>query len=165
MQQPPFTLVGNVVSDPQLRVTKDGVPVANFRMASTPSRYDGVAGQWRDGETIFMGVTCWRSMAQNVQASMHKGDPVVVTGKLAQHSFEGKDGQLRTSYEIEAIAVGPDLSRGTAKFTRTRSSEAAGTTADLTPEQDEPSDAEQSSGSTGIGSADEPDAVPAEAAA
>lgn len=142
MQQPPFTLVGNIVTDPQLRVTKDGVPVANFRIASTPRRYDSTAGQWRDGDTIFMGVSCWRATAQNVHASMRKGDPVLVTGRLAQHSFEGKDGQTRTSIEIEATAVGPDLARGTAKFTRTRSAEAGTTTTEAPPEQeDAPSEA------------------------
>jgi len=153
MQQPPFTLVGNVVTDPQLRMTKDGVPVANFRVASTPSRYDSAAGEWRDGETIFMSVSCWRSTAQNVHASLRKGDPVMVTGRFAQRSFAGKDGQQRTSDEIEATAVGPDLARGTANFTRSRTPDAAATptTAVVEPDRQPEETGARPAGESGAG--------------
>jgi single-strand DNA-binding protein len=111
---------GNAVSDPVLRSTKDGVWVASFRFASNHRKFDRTAGEWRDaGETFFANVTCWRGLAENVRASVHKGDPLVVHGRLTVSSYE-KDGVQRTNMEIEASTVCHDLSRGSGTFTRLR---------------------------------------------
>lgn len=112
------TVVGNVVDTPRLRRTASGVDVANFRVASTARRYDRATGSWADHGTLFLGVSCWRRLGVNVTESLRRGDPVVVTGRLFARSYE-VNGQTRTGFEIEAHAVGPDLSRGTAVFQRT----------------------------------------------
>jgi single-strand DNA-binding protein len=112
------TVVGNLVDDPTLRQTESGVEVAGFRVASTSRRYDRESGRWVDAGTLFLPVSCWRSLAANVGASLGKGDPVIVTGRLFTRTYE-RDGQTRTSYDLEALAVGPDLARGRATFQRT----------------------------------------------
>lgn len=113
-----ITLVGNMVTDPLTRTVGDDVSVTTFRVASTPRHFDRGSGQWRDGETTFLSVTCWRRLAQHAAASLHKGDGVIVQGRLLSRSFEDKEHQRRTTLEVEAIAVGPDLNRGTAQLVR-----------------------------------------------
>ncbi len=113
------TVVGNVVAEPRLAHTKDGHPVASFRLASTPRRLDRVTGEWRDGETLFIGVTCWRALAENVVISLKKGSSVIVMGKLSIRPYETKDGDKRQSVDIDARAVGPDLGRAVAVIKRT----------------------------------------------
>jgi single-strand DNA-binding protein len=115
MNETMVTVVGNVVSDPTLRVTSGGAKVSSFRLASTERRYDRVAGGWRDGDTVYWQVSCWRRAAENVADSLAKGQPVVVHGRLRERRYE-VEGQLRTSLEIEASTVGHDLSRGVARF-------------------------------------------------
>jgi single-strand DNA-binding protein len=112
------TVVGNLVDDPTLRQTDSGVEVAGFRVGSTSRRYDRETGRWVDAGTLFLHVTCWRALGANVAASLGKGDPVVVSGRLFTRTYE-RDGQTRTSYELDALAVGPDLARGRASFQRT----------------------------------------------
>jgi single-strand DNA-binding protein len=112
------TVVGNLVDDPKLRTTESGLDVAGFRIASTARRFDAQTGRHVDAGSLFLSVTCWRSLAGNVAQSLRKGDPVLVTGKLSTRTFE-KDGQSRSVVEMEAFAVGPDLARGTAVFRRT----------------------------------------------
>ena len=112
------TVVGNLVDEPKLRVVQGDTEVASFRIASTSRRYDKETAGWIDGGTLFLGVTCWRQLAANlVDSGLHRGDPVVVSGKLSTRSYE-KDGQTRSVCELEALALGPDLSRGTATFRR-----------------------------------------------
>jgi single-strand DNA-binding protein len=111
------TVVGNLVDDPKLRSTGSGHDLASFRLASTARRYDAQTGRHVDGGTLFLAVTCWRALAGNVTASLRKGDPVIVTGRLSTRTYE-KDGQKRSVCEMEAYAVGPDLARGTAVFRR-----------------------------------------------
>jgi single-strand DNA-binding protein len=111
------TVVGNLVDDPRLRSTDAGVDVASFRVASTSRRYDRESRRWVDSASLFLSVSCWRTLAGNAVASLRKGDPVVVTGRLSTRTWE-KDGQVRSSCELEAVAVGPDLARGTAVFRR-----------------------------------------------
>ena len=106
-----MTLIGNLVDSPKLRKTKNGHFVASFRVASTPRRYDREQGGWVDGKTLFVTVTCWRALGENVAQSLRKGQPVVVFGRYLQREWE-KDEALKTAYELEAIAVGHDLSRG-----------------------------------------------------
>jgi single-strand DNA-binding protein len=114
-----ITLVGNVVSEVQLRATRDGAAWATFRMASSPRRYDRDTARWIDGDPLFVTVVCWRAFAENVAASLTQGDPVVVTGRLRWSEWE-HNGQKYTALEVEAQAVGHDLSRGTGQFTRVR---------------------------------------------
>lgn len=115
MNETTMTIVGNLVDAPNLRRTKNGHCVANFRVASTPRRFDREKGAWVDGDTLFVTVTAWRALGENVAASLRKGMPVVVTGRYCQREYE-KNEALRTAYELEASAVGPDLSRGVATF-------------------------------------------------
>jgi single-strand DNA-binding protein len=86
-------------------------------VASTARRYDKATDKWVDRETLYLRVTCWRALAENVERSMIKGDPVVVTGRLSTRMYDVEGGR-RASYELEAAAVGFDLSRGTADFKR-----------------------------------------------
>ena len=112
------TVVGNLATEPAGRTTAGGVPVLTLRVATTPRRRDGVTGEWKDAETAFLTVTCWRALAEHVARSLHKGDPVVVHGRLLHKSYETPQGERRSSTEVEASALGPDLSRGTAAFAR-----------------------------------------------
>jgi single-strand DNA-binding protein len=114
------TLVGYVAQDPIIRKTKQGTNVTDVRVGTTPRFLDRKTGEWRDGDTSYYTVTCWRRLADHTKASLHKGDPVVVKGRFRTSSYEDKTGQLRTSIEIEADAIGHDLSRGISNYFRTR---------------------------------------------
>lgn len=117
MNETIVTLVGNLVDDPKLRTTDSGAEVAGFRVASTSRRFDRGEQRWVDGGSLFLSVSCWRSLGANAAASLRRGDPVVVTGRLTTRTYE-KDGQTRSVAELEALALGPDLARGTAVFRR-----------------------------------------------
>jgi single-strand DNA-binding protein len=112
-----LTIVGNAVDDPKMRTTGAGIPVASFRIASTSRRLNHESKTWEDHERLFATVTCWRALAQNVAASLKKGQPVVVTGRFYSREYV-KDEVSRMSYELDAIAVGHDLARGTSQFTK-----------------------------------------------
>ena len=143
MNETSVTVVGNLVDDPRLRTTDTGVDVASFRVASTSRRFDKDAGRWIDSASLFLSVTCWRTLAGNAVASLRKGDPVVVTGRLSTRTYE-KDGQVRSTCELEAVAVGPDLARGTAVFRRSPRTATPGTSIDPGAEADtEPAGAEE----------------------
>lgn len=115
------TIVGNALNAPELRRTNGtNTLVASFRVASTSRRYDRDSGRWVDGPSLRVRVTCWRRLAEGVTQSVVTGDPLVVTGRMYTRDWIGEDGQHRVSYELEAMAVGHDLSRGFAKFTRHR---------------------------------------------
>lgn len=113
------TIVGNVVSDPQERLTESGAVVTNFRMAVNPKKYERSSSRWVDGEAMFFNVSCWRVLASNVTQSITKGDPVLVQGKLRIRRWDSGERQ-GTAVEIDAIHIGHDLTRGIASFTRTR---------------------------------------------
>lgn len=115
----PITVVGNVVADPELRFTPSGAAVANFRIASTPRRFNNQTNQWEDGEGLFLTCNVWRQAAENVAESLQKGMRVMVTGRLRQRSYETREGEKRTVYEVEVDEVGPSLKYATAKVTRT----------------------------------------------
>ena len=117
MNETIVTLVGNLVDDPKLRTTDGGAEVAGFRVASTSRRFDRAEQRWVDGGSLFLSVSCWRALGANAAASLRRGDPVVVTGRLTTRTYE-KDGQTRSVAELEALALGPDLARGTAVFRR-----------------------------------------------
>lgn len=112
-----ITVVGNLTADPELRWTNNGVPLANFSVASTPRVFDRKSNEWRDGEALFLRCTVWREYAEHVGASLTKGMRVIVTGELRQRNYE-VEGQRRTSYELEVHEIGPALRYGTAQFTR-----------------------------------------------
>ncbi|WP_448851901.1 single-stranded DNA-binding protein [Corynebacterium sp. 335C] len=114
----PITLVGNVVADPELRYTQSGVAVANFRVASTPRVFDRNTNQWTDGDALFLTCNVWREMAENVMETLSKGMRVIVQGKLRQRSYETRDGERRTVYEIETDEVGPSLKFASAQVNR-----------------------------------------------
>jgi single-strand DNA-binding protein len=115
MYETAITVRGNVVDEPERRITESGVSLVGFRIASTQRRFDSKANEWVDGHQLFLRVTCWREMAENVVISVSKGDPVVVTGRLHSKKYV-KDEVSRMSYEIDADTVGHDLSRGISKF-------------------------------------------------
>lgn len=115
----PVTLVGNLVADPELRYTPAGVAVANFRVASTPRRFDQQANQWVDDEALFLTCNAWRQAAENTANSLTKGDRVIVTGRLRQRSYDTRDGEKRTVYEVEVDEIGPSLRYATTQVTKT----------------------------------------------
>jgi single-strand DNA-binding protein len=113
------TVAGRVSTDVSTRTTGEGATVANFTVASNERRYDRDTGTWVDRETLFLRVTCWRKLAEGVAASLSKGDPVVVAGRLVAKKFD-VDGLQRTAIEMEATSVGPDLTACTAEVRRGR---------------------------------------------
>ncbi|MGZ4610237.1 MAG: single-stranded DNA-binding protein [Actinomycetes bacterium] len=116
----PITLVGNLVDDPELRFTPSGAAVAKFRVASTPRFLDKQTNEWKDGESLFLTVNVWRQAAENVAESLQRGMRVIVQGRLKQRSYETKEGEKRTVYEVEADEVGPSLKNASAKVTKTQ---------------------------------------------
>ncbi|GAA2719017.1 single-stranded DNA-binding protein [Actinocorallia aurantiaca] len=114
-----ITLVGNLVEDPNLRFTASGQAVASFRVASTPRFLDKATNEWKDGESLFLTVNVWRQAAENCAESLQRGMRVIVQGRLKQRSYETKEGEKRTVYEIEADEVGPSLKNASAKVTKT----------------------------------------------
>lgn len=137
MNETIVTLVGNLVDDPKLRTTDGGAEVAGFRVASTSRRFDKAEQRWVDSGALFLSVSCWRALGANAAASLRRGDPVVVTGKLTTRTYE-KDGQTRSVAELEALAIGPDLARGTAVFRRSARPPEAAAGAGAGAEADEP---------------------------
>jgi single-strand DNA-binding protein len=118
-----LTVIGNLVTDVELRFTKSGEAVASFRIANTVRRFDRSQARWVDGDTHYFSVSCWRTLASNVVQSLSKGMPVIVTGKLRSREVERACGDANHTvryYDIEAIGVGPDLARGVATFTRVK---------------------------------------------
>ena len=114
-----ITIVGNLVDDPELRFTPSGAAVAKFRIASTPRFLDKQTNEWKDGESLFLTCNVWRQAAENVAESLQRGMRVIVQGRLKQRSYETKEGEKRTVYEIEADEVGPSLRNATAKVAKT----------------------------------------------
>lgn len=117
MNETVITVVGNVATDPKLRVTAAGTRVVSFRLASTERRFDKALKGWRDGDTVFYTVTCWRTTGENALDSVVSGQPMVVRGRLRNPTYE-KEGQTRSVLEIEAYSLGHDISRGVSRFTR-----------------------------------------------
>lgn len=113
-----ITLVGNLVDDPELRFTPSGAVVANFRIASTPRSFNRQTNEWEDGEALFLPCSVWRQAAENVAESLTKGMRVIVQGRLKQRSYETREGEKRTAYEVDVDEVGPSLTFATAKVTR-----------------------------------------------
>jgi single stranded DNA-binding protein (ssb) len=121
-----ITVVGNLTSDPELRYTQNGLAVANFTIASTPRTFDRASNDWKDGDALFLRASVWRDFAEHVAGSLTKGSRVVATGRLRQRSYETKEGEKRTSIELEIDEIGPSLRYATAQVTRTSSSRDSG---------------------------------------
>jgi single-strand DNA-binding protein len=111
-----ITIIGNLVADPELRFTPSGQPVAQFRVASTPRI--NVNGEWKDGDALFMTCNVWRQAAENVAESLQRGMRVILSGRLKQRSYETKEGEKRTVYEVEVDDIGPSLRNASAKVNK-----------------------------------------------
>jgi single-strand DNA-binding protein len=110
-----ITVVGNLTDDPELRFTPSGAAVAKFRIASTPRTLDRASGEWKDGEPLFLACNIWRDAAEHVAESLQRGARVIVQGRLRQRSYETREGEKRTVYELEVDEIGPSLRYATAK--------------------------------------------------
>jgi single-strand DNA-binding protein len=121
-----ITLVGNLVDDPELRFTSSGAAVAKFRLASTPRTFDKTSNEWKDGESLFLTCNVWRQAAENVAESLQRGMRVIVQGRLKQRSYETREGEKRTVYEVEVDELGPSLRSATAKVNKTTRSGSGG---------------------------------------
>ena len=113
-----ITLVGNLVDDPSLRFAQSGAAVANFTIASTPRTFDKQSNEWKDGDTMFLNCSIWRQAAENVAESLTKGTRVIVQGRLKSRSYDDRDGNKRTVFEVEVEEIGPSLAWATAVVTR-----------------------------------------------
>ena len=113
-----ITVVGNLTDDPELRFTPSGAAVAKFRIASTPRTMDRQSGEWKDGEPLFLACNVWRDAAEHVAESLQRGARVIVQGRLRQRSYETREGEKRTVYELEVDEIGPSLRYATAKVQR-----------------------------------------------
>jgi single-strand DNA-binding protein len=121
-------MIGNLVSDPELRFTPSGAAVAKFTVASTPRYLDKTTNEWKDGDSLFLQCQIWRQSAENVAESLTKGMRVIVSGRLKQRSYETKEGEKRTVFEVEVDEVGPSLRNATAKVTKTARAAGGGNT-------------------------------------
>jgi single-strand DNA-binding protein len=115
----PITVIGNLTADPELRFTPSGAAVANFTVASTPRTFDRQANEWKDGEALFLNCSVWRQAAENAAESLQRGMRVIVSGRLKARSYETREGEKRTVFEIDVDEVGPSLKYATAKVTKT----------------------------------------------
>jgi len=113
-----ITIVGNLTADVELRYTQSGKAVASGVIASTARTYDRASGEWKDGESLFLRWSVWEEFAENVAASLTKGMTVIAQGQLRQRSYETKEGEKRTSIELQIEHIGPSLRRATAVVTR-----------------------------------------------
>ena len=114
-----ITVVGNLTSDPELRYTQNGLAVANFTIASTPRTFDKATNDYKDGDALFLRCSVWRDFAEHVAGSLTKGTRVIASGRLRQRSYETKEGEKRSSIELEIDDIGPSLRYATAQVTRT----------------------------------------------
>ncbi|WP_127783511.1 single-stranded DNA-binding protein [Rhodococcus sp. X156] len=119
MTQTTVTLVGTVVTDPYRRHTAEGAPFIKFRMACNERRLDRATQEWVDGDSLYVNVTCWRRLVKGVGAAVGKGDPVIVVGRLYTREWM-EEGGRRSSLELDASTVGPDLARCVAVIDNTR---------------------------------------------
>ena len=113
-----ITLVGNLVDDPSLRFAQSGAAVANFTIASTPRAFDKQSNEWKDGDTMFLNCSIWRQAAEHVAESLTKGTRVIVQGRLKSRSYDDREGNRRTVFEVDVEEIGPSLARATAVVTR-----------------------------------------------
>lgn len=113
-----ITVVGNITADPELRFTANGAAVANFTVASTPRTFDRQSNEWKDGETLFLRCSAWREMAENVAETLSRGTRVIAQGRLRSRTFDTKEGERRTVFELDVDEVGPSLRYASASVTK-----------------------------------------------
>jgi single-strand DNA-binding protein len=114
------SIEGNLTADPELRFTHDGTAVANFTVASTPRFRDNDTGEWKDGHPSFMRCSVWRQQAENVAESLTRGGRVIVTGVLKQRHWETREGEARSTWELQVREIGPSLRYATATVTKAK---------------------------------------------
>ena len=113
-----ITVVGNLTADPELRYTQSGLAVVNVTIAQTPRTFDKNTNAMKDGNAVFMRASAWREFAEHIAGSLTKGMRVIALGQLVQRSYETKEGEKRTSMELQIDSIGPDLRWATASVTR-----------------------------------------------
>ncbi len=113
-----ITVVGTSPRTPSCANTQNGLAVANFTIASTPRTFDRQANEWKDGDALFLRASVWREFAEHVAGSLTKGSRVIAQGRLRQRSYQDREGQQRTSIELEVDEIGPSLRYATAQITR-----------------------------------------------
>ena len=113
-----ITLVGNCVNDPELKFLPSGVAVCNWTIASTPRTFNKASNEWEDGDTMFINCSVWRQAAENVSETLTKGMRVIVQGRLKSRSYDDREGNKRTVFEVDVEEIGPSLARATAVVTR-----------------------------------------------
>ena len=128
-----ITFVGNLTADPELRYTQNGLPVANFTIASTPRNFDRAANEWKDGDALFLRASVWREFAEHVAGSLTKGMRVIAQGRLMQRSYKDREDNDRTAIELEVDEIGPSLKYATAQVTRAASGSSTSQPAQSTP--------------------------------
>jgi single-strand DNA-binding protein len=125
-----LTISGNLTAAPKSGSSRTGAPWAKLRVASTSRVFDRAESQWRDGDTVFLDVICWRRMAENVVASLDRGDRVIVSGRVHQRTYEDQQGVRHTVTELEAESIGPDLVRAAARLIRASTDQRAALSGD-----------------------------------
>jgi single-strand DNA-binding protein len=149
-----ITVVGNLTADPELRYTQNGLPVANFTIASTPRNFDRAANEWKDGDALFLRASVWREFAEHVAGSLTKGSRVIATGRLKQRNYQDREGNNRTAIELEVDEIGPSLRYATAQVTRAAGGSGGGGGQSRGQVADEPWSTPGSSNGGGNSSAD-----------
>ncbi|QZY29132.1 single-stranded DNA-binding protein [Nocardioides coralli] len=147
-----ITVVGNITDDPELRFTPSGAAVANFTVASTPRTMNRQTNEWEDGEPLFLRCSIWRQAAENVAESLQKGARVIVQGRLKARTWETREGEKRTSFELDVDEIGPSLRWATAKVTKASRSGGGGGGGYGAPQQSSQPDPWATSGPQGGGS-------------
>ena len=133
-----ITVIGNITADPELRFTANGAAVANFTIASTPRTFDKQANEFKDGETLFLRCSAWRDMAENVAETLSRGTRVVAQGRLKSRTFDTKEGERRTVFELDIDEVGPSLRYATARVTKNERGQQGGGTQAQPPQHAPP---------------------------
>ena len=131
-----ITVIGNLTADPELRFTPTGAAVSNFTVASTPRSFDKNAGEWKDGDALFLRCSLWRQPAENVAESLTRGSRVIVTGRLQQRSYGTKEGEKRTVIELAVDEIGPSLRYATARVNKATRQDAAASRQGTAPADD-----------------------------
>ena len=147
-----LTVIGNLTDSPELRFTPAGAAVANFTVASTPRYFDRNAGEWKDGDPLFLRCNLWRQAAENLAESLSRGARVIVSGRLKQRSYETRDGERRTVTELDVDEVGASLKYATAKVSRVNRGGASRTGSGAAAASDEPWSTAQSGETALVGS-------------
>ena len=112
------TMQGNLVADPTRTVTASGQRLTKFRIAASGRRFDGPTREWVNTNPVYMTVSCWRQLGDNVFQTLYKGDTVLVFGRMNYREWDDDKGNRRNAVEVEATSVGPDLSRYVARLSR-----------------------------------------------